>query len=247
MKVRSQMTMVAQMGIDGERETVTPPIVHTLALEVRSVDADGTATVDFEVMNSKVLPDKEAAASVRDKLEAAVSSIRGMTGTYRVDAQGIVKDFEIDKSAQGRQLDRSMAEAIGEFLHRSTAPVPKEAVGTGGTWTVERRLTEGQIVTDQTSRYELRRIDGSKITVDIKTEKTAPFQEVGTPGTYGHYEVKLFAAKGEGKLEADLGRLVPQLAASNTDAELKTFMQKKDGLPLSMDLVTNVRERITGP
>jgi len=247
MRIRSQVTIVAQMGISGESETVTPPIVHTLALEVRSVDADGVATVGFEVLRSKVLRDKKAAAHIRNKVEAAASSIPGLKGTYQVDARGVVSDVAIIAPAEGENRDRSMADSIGEFLYRSMAPLPEEAVGLGGAWTVARRLVEGAITVDRTSTYELQKLDRSRFTVGIKTEKTAPLQEVGTPGTYSHFEVKTFAAKGEGELHADLDKLVPREASSKTETELKMFMQKKDGLALQKDLKTTVQERMTSP
>jgi hypothetical protein len=247
MKIWSQVTMIAQMGIDDEKTTVTPPVVHTLALEVQGVEPDGSTTVGFEVKSSMVLKDKKAYASTREKMMEAASSIRGLKGTYRVDASGIVTDFELPEAAEGESRDLRMAESIGEFLSRSTVPVPGEAVGKGGTWTVKRRLVEGGITVDQTSTYELQKLDGSKIAVGVKTEKSAPDQEVGTPGTYGHFNLKHFATTGQGERQADLGKLVPQKAASKTDTELKTFMQKKDGLALQQDLTIQAQERITAP
>jgi hypothetical protein len=248
-KIWSQVTMIAQMGVEGEQKTVTPPVVRTLALEVQSVDPDGSTTVGFEVKSSVVLEDDKAKPSTRAKMLKAASTIQGLRGTYQVDASGIVTEFELAEAAEGESRDPAMARSIGEFLSRSTVPVPSEAVGKGGTWTVKRRLVEGGITLDQVATYELQKLDGSKIAVHVSVEKSAPDQIVGTPGTFNHYNLESFSAKGQGERQADLGKLVPHEAAFKTDTQLKMSMQQKErgGLALQQELTVETQERITAP
>jgi hypothetical protein len=244
-KIRSQVTMTAHMGVQDKQKTVIPPILHTLALEVQSVQADGTATVGFEVIRSEVLAEKEASAEVRGKMEKAAASLPGLKGTYRIDAQGMISAVEIAEPAKDANRDPNMAESIGEFILRSAVPIPSEAVGQGGKWTVQRSLKEGGILIDQTSTYKLRKLDGSNIVVALETERSAPKQKVG--GGPDQYDLALFTAKGDGQLEFELDRLAPRLARSQTETELLMTRQGPSGTGIQTQLTVHVQERMTRP
>jgi hypothetical protein len=243
-KIQSQVTMIAHLGVGNQQKTVVPPILHTLALEVRSVQADGTATVGFEVIRSEVLPEKEATADIRAKMEAAAASMPGLKGTYRIDAQGVITAVELAEPAADERRDPHMAESIGEFIYRSTVPVPSEAVGRGGKWVLKRRLKEGGILTDQTYAYEVKKIDGSNIVVAVAIKKGAPDQKVGAPDAF---DLELFAVKGDGRLDVELDRLAPRLAASETETELLMTRAGPSGTAIQNHLTVKTEERITRP
>ena len=244
MTIRSQVTMIANMGIEGERKTVIPPIVHTVALKVQEVRSDGSAIVAFEVVGSEVLSDKEATAAIRDKMEEGAASIRGLKGTYRFDPQGVVSDVEITDAATEESRDVHMAESIGEFLYRSGVPVPSEPAGKGAKWTVKRRLKEGGILVDQTATYELEKSDGSTLVVSLDVDKSAPPQQVGSTQPF---DLDFFAAEGRGRAEAQLDRLVPGLIASKTQTRIKMSAAGPSGVTVQTDLTAEAQERVSRP
>ena len=123
---------------DGTERTGTPQIprgmLQKIAVTTRAVSDDGTAAVEFRVLEDTLLKTPNPTPGV------SITPAKGAHGTYTVSSSGVVSGFELVlppgfDSAQAERL-----EYVENILQLTVVPVPAEPVGEGAKWSVTRDM-----------------------------------------------------------------------------------------------------------
>jgi len=232
LEIRSKATTTTGKGtIPG------PPIVYTITVEVKEVTADGTAQVEFTVVNvgiaeTSTVPPQRLPA-MRRSLERA---LKGKTGTYSVDSRGIVSTVELDPKPV---RDEGVEQLLGRLLYWTSVAVPEEEVGQGAKWTVQRVVEEGRFRIEEVSTVELRKLEGSRLDIALTIERTAPEQPIPVgPGVPAGSSSKLLRLQYEGIGAArwDLTKLVPRSFKVESTQEQAFVAPDPDGNPETLEV-----------
>lgn len=216
-RMKSEMTLEAQVGTENSPRTETPTVQHLLSVETMEVSPDGTAQMRLEVSNAMVLEGSSAPAQMLSQLKRSVMSTKGRRGTYEISASGAVRQVEINKSGI-LPMNLQAIDNIEQLVYWTTVPVPSEPIGLGAKWKAMRVTEEGGLRIEQQASYELTKIEGSSFEVKVLVEKTAKPQTVIPPGATENesFELTGFDWKGTGQVQADFSRPVP--VSSKIDA-----------------------------
>ncbi len=229
LQMRAQETMRLEMDLqDEELQPITnPPIVYELSLQTREVTDDGTARVDFRVTEARAEKSKAVSAVDLALLTRELSALRGLRGTYTVDAYGLLSDIEFDRASAKAQ--QATLEKLSQMLHWTTVPLPQEPVGKGAAWTVKQVLVQDGAKVRQRSEVELLEVEGAVVELAVNIEKSASRQKLSSAGDAETYELLQLKSSESLQTKADLDQLVPSACKATGKVEMATRMDGPDG------------------
>ncbi len=145
-------------------------VVQVIDLETKSVSDDGIAEVELAVR--KVTELKKSVA----KPNAKQLDTTGVTGSYQIDAQGIVTELTVepppleDQQNRAKKVHKPFLDSMRAHLRWMVPPFPEEPVGVGATWTVVTGVNEMQtrITEEATVKLVKRTKDGVVLRVEAK-------------------------------------------------------------------------------
>jgi len=204
-------------GTQQSPETSAPSLSLKVSLDTVEVMPNGSAKVAFELLDGKVDVESSHEVLVSQQMRA-LDAIKGLSGTYTVDANGVMSDLEFAEAVD--PLGAELADDFKRMLRLTTMPVPKEEVGVGGKWIVEQVVEQGGVRLRERRYYKISELDGSRVALDVTVKTMAPPQTVRIPGqgTSRTYLLQGYKAEGTEKLKIDL----TQLAPSSRDTEVVT-------------------------
>jgi hypothetical protein len=145
--------------------------------------------------------------------EQTVQALDGVNGTVTFDDRGLAQKLSISPSPadpQHQQNDTqievrsyyAMEMARTAFMHLCT-PFPSEPVGLGAVWEVERPQTRGSISYTEVTRFTLRALDKTSVTLEV--------HHGGKPDPYGIIapEQLDLLVTGEGETKIEFSRPLP--------------------------------------
>jgi hypothetical protein len=213
------------------------PIVYTITVEVKEVTADGTAQVQFKVVNVGVAETSTVPPQrVQTMTKSLERLLKDKKGTYSVDSRGIVSTVELDPKPV---RDDGLEQLLGRLLYRTSVAVPEEEVGPGAKWTIRRVVQEGRIRIEEVSTVELRKLEGSRLDIALTIERSAPEQPIMTgPGVPAGSSSTLLRLESEGIGAArwDLTKLVPRSFKVESWQERAFFAPGPDGNPETLEV-----------
>jgi hypothetical protein len=216
-EIKNSMTVEMLAGTQQSPETSAPSLSLKVSLDTVEVMPNGSAKVAFELLDGKVDVESSHEVLVSQQMRA-LDAIKGLSGTYTVDANGVMSDLEFAEAVDPRGAE--LADDFKRMLRLTTMPVPKEEVGVGGKWIVEQVVEQGGVRLRERRYYKISELDGSRVGLDVTVQTMAPPQTVRIPGQgiKGTYQLRGYKAEGTETLKIDL----TQLAPSSRDTEVVT-------------------------
>src|SRR5262249_50062203 len=147
-----------------------------------------------------------AAAAIR----SAAANITAIKGTATTTNRGIGRAAKFNFN----QADPAMQQTLSQLetsIEGMSMPLPEEAVGLGARWEVRQRLNSNGIVMFQKAEYTVTAIDGNAVTLSVKTDQTAPAQDISNPAMPAGASMHLakMSGTGTGTVALRLDGLVP--------------------------------------
>lgn len=235
---RVSMTTDMSMGVSlgGQQMPLTdvPAIQLVLALKVASVDAAGTARLEFEVVSASA---GESTAEGAAQIGEALSAVQGLKGWYAMDSRGRITGGALDSSGAA-----NAAQLMGDFqesMQQLSAPFPAEAVGQGARWRVQQNTDTGGMKISQTAQYSLRARSGQRVVLDasIVDSKIDP----GTALPMGA-RIESLKIEGGGATTIELDKLAPN-ALMDISTQIGMAMEAQ-GQSQSMGMDMKIRQTI---
>jgi len=174
-------------------------IVQRIGVETKTVSPEGVAEVALEVREAK-----EIEASV-EAPNARMMNATGVSGTYTIDARGLVSDLRLIPPAAGK-VRAAHLDAMRSRLRWMAPPFPEEPIGVGAKWSVTGVANEYQAQMNEEMSVELLGRTASEIVLrfEIKSSGTVRHDFEVQPQTIS-YQIE---TRGEAKL--DPSKLVPR-------------------------------------
>jgi hypothetical protein len=153
-----------------------------------------------------------------EEVDQGVEALRGMRGRYDLNEQGIVIDADVPWSEGQERIHPRVAIMIGNIRSAiATVPVPKEPVGIGAIWEVQRPLRIWSARVTQVTRYQLTDRAGDRFRVAVTVHQTAAPQ-VADLNPELEMHVRGYELHARGHVLADLGLPLALEAALESDS-----------------------------
>jgi hypothetical protein len=208
-----KMTMNMKMGMKGPGGEVPvmqmPPVVAKGTSTVEKIVGDDIH-VRQEIASLEVEAVEGIPANVVDAMRSQLEGFSSYGAQIVIDKRGVLEHGEarVPQSLppQMSQMLEQMAKNFGQLQ----IPMPEEAVGKGARWTAVSRMEQGGLQLEQTAKYHLVEIAGSRLGLDVKLEQTLLEKTFSPPGATGATAtIDDFSSSGKGHMQIDLTKLVP--------------------------------------
>ena len=246
LQMRAYETMELEMDL-GEEEPpsmANPPVVYELSLQIRELTDEGTARVAFVVTHARTEKSHAASAEEQQAMKEELRALRGLAGSYSVDARGLLRDLEYARdSATAKQ---ATVDRLSQLLRWTTVPLPQEDVGKGAEWTVKELVLQDGMKIRQQASVKVLDIRGSAIDVSTKIERTADQQKLSSLETAEAYELLELESLESIETEADLEHLVPRSAKAKVRLKMATRADSPDGTTQDVQMSTTLKGTLRG-
>ncbi|GEM_PF-5412103 len=249
--VRMRMLMAMEMSIAGESagRMALPAMILDMEMEVTEVAgreiqynaAVTQATVDRNTDTAGFPP------QVLVELETSLQPLEGMRGYARITDRGesLKADFQLPPDAPP-DLAKQMA-SFSDSAENLAAPVPKEAVGVGATWSVFSKLDSSGFKIVQRADYLLADIQDNVVTLEVAISQQPleanPQMDSLPPGA--EMEMVRFTSDGTGQSVLDLGHLVPSASLATVDMDF-AFKILSEGQQIDAEMAMSMTMQLEG-
>lgn len=212
------------VGDAGTPDITLPPVSIVIAIEPRSVSAEGELlTYAWHVVRASSSAGSSP-AQIAEGMRAEVAAVERLSGTGVVDSQGVSRGVVTDApdaDASGTRAGDSsgqMVEQVRQTLRDMAAPFPSQEIGVGARWTKVSELVSKDAVLTQSDAFTLTSFQGTTGTLEDVLTQAAPSQVLRGPGVPDGAEARMesMLASGQAKTRFDLSRLVPQMKFDGT-------------------------------
>ena len=209
-KARMDMTMTMSMAMDIGGMAVpmdVPPMKMAIDITVTDVAANGDISADMGFASMTVENAPGANAQLVQTLQAGFAGMTSVKARTTVSNRGVTRSTSFDVSDPAL---RQVFDQIKSSFENMSTPFPVEAVGRGARWEVRQTLGGVQTVF-QKSELEVVSIEGSAVSLKVRTEQIAPAQPVANPDLPPGAEMRLekLSGTGNGTMTIRLDSLVP--------------------------------------
>jgi hypothetical protein len=187
-----------------------PEIKMTSDFTVKSVSDGGDIACEMVISEASVADDGGGMSQLLEPLSAALSAMKGMTGTGTISSRGAGKGIELKVPANADAQTRQVMDQMKDAFSTMVVPMPKEAVGSGAKWTVNMPTKSQGISIEQTATYELASIEGDRLTVKLTLAQKAANQKIQNAAMPGlKLNLTKLTGQGTGTATFDLTQLLP--------------------------------------
>ncbi len=221
-KARMDMTMAMSMAMDMGGMAVPvdmPPIKMAIDIAVTDVAANGDLTADLNFASMTVENTPGANPQLVQTMQAAFAGMTSLKARSIVSNRGVTRSTSLEVNDPAM---RQIFDQVRSSFENLSMPFPVEAVGRGARWEVRQTMGGAQTVF-QKSELEVVSIEGSAVSLKVRTEQVAPPQPVSNPDLPPGAEMRLekLSGTGSGTMTIRLDSLVP---TSQADAVSKATM-----------------------
>ncbi len=204
-----------------------PTMKMTFDLAVTGVTPAGDVTYDlaFTDMTTGAAPGLDP--SVAAMVQGAGAAIKEIKGTSTMNNRGVVRSTTFDVSKMSDPNLKQTLEQVSSQLEGMAMPMPEEPIGVGARWEARTAVNEGGMSTYVRTEYELVSVTGTTVQLRLKSEKTAPPQQVSNPmlGPDAQVQIEKLTGNTTGTVTLQLDALVPNSEASgNTNSQMSLTM-----------------------
>jgi hypothetical protein len=236
--IDTNMAMTMEMMGMSMPEMKLPTMKMVAEFAVSAVAANGDMTFSSGV-SSLTFDTAGVDPTIAAAMASANTDVSSIKTTGTMSNRGITnQQLDISKIADP-QL-KQMMETAGAALQSMSFPLPDEAVGVGGRWEIRQRMAAGGVETMTTQTVEVMAIAGSKVTLKITTDQTAPPQPMKNPALPPDAEVNLVKMTGTGTSTTvlDLATLANQ--GEGTMTMSMAMAVKMQGMEQNMSMITGL-------
>ena len=238
MDMATTMSMATNMG--GMSVPMDMPTMKmTVDLGVTAVAPNGDITYDLAFTGLTMDSAADTNPAVAAALQGMAAGITSIKGSATVSNRGVTKSTKLDVG------DPAMKQLLGQMtssVENLSMPFPEEAVGAGARWEVRQAITGGGQTVFQKAEYELVSIEGSAVSMKVKTEQTAPPQTVSNPALPAGAEMYLdkMSGSGTGTVVVHLDSLVPTSTLESTTSTAMTMNMSGQTISVTVDGKTKI-------
>ena len=211
------MTTELELGATGQKmPTALPKTRMVIDAKVTALDANGGVSFQLAIAEAD-LADGASPGVTRagEKLAEVIRGMKGLAGDKATDARGLSRRFSLafPEGREGPMTTAALRPVVQGFeraIDQMTVPFPEEAIGVGGKWEVTQKVVEAGMALDQTTTFEVTRIEGARVSLAFTVTLAAPPGKLESRFANGlAAEVMRLAGSGEGTIEVDLGKVLP--------------------------------------
>jgi hypothetical protein len=204
-----------------------PAMKMTFDLAVTSVAPTGDVTYNlaFSGMTSEAAPGTDP--SVAAMIQGSAAAVKDIKGTATINSRGVTRSTTFDLS---KMTDPNLKQALDQVsgqLEGMAMPLPEEAIGVGARWESRAAVNAGGMNTYVRTEYELVSVTGTTVQLRLKSETTAPPQQVSNPmlGPDAQVQIDKLTGNSTGTVTLQLDALVPNTETSgNTNSQMSLTM-----------------------
>jgi hypothetical protein len=171
-------------------------------------------------------------------LEQALGQLKGLGGHAVVSDRGINREAKIDLGDKATAETRQVMQGMEQAMQQIGAPLPNEPVGVGARWQYATTIVQQGIKVKQRATYELKAVDGDKLTLAVTIEQRAPKQRVAVPG--GEVDLLELKAGGGGNVEMFLSKLSPDTSNMNILSKVVMAMPKDQRMSVNTSMKIDI-------
>lgn len=232
------MKMDQTMVMRGQKlpATPTPAMQFTMEVAVTDVATNGDIAFEFSYPKVSLVDDDKVQAVVKEAMKGMLNSMEGMSGSAVVTNRGFTKEADMKLPPKVNAQIKAMIDSMKESMSRLSSPLPEEAIGVGGKWSVTQLVEVNGMKLKQTSTHTLKKVDGTKYDLSVEVTQTADPQEVKSPGLPEGSTVTLksLESTGKGTMMLDVTRVFP-VSEIKSDSKISMEMNT-GGQDLSMQI-----------
>jgi len=241
----SRTAMSTEMGMTMEvagmamPEMKMPTIKMVAEIAVTAVAANGDMTFTSGVSNMSF-----DTAGVDPTIAASMAGVSTDLSSVKTTGTMTNRGMTDQKIALDKITDpqlKQLMETAGSTLQSISFPLPDEAVGVGARWEVRQRMAASGIETMTTQVIEVVAIQGSKVTLKVMVDQTAPAQSMKNPALPPDAEVSLVEFTGTGTTNTVLDLATMSNDGEGTMAVAMVMQVKMQGNEQNMSMRTGLK------
>ncbi len=252
--VNSKQTMTMTMGMSmdmsmGEMtipKMALPKIILTIDLNVTAVDRSGDIHYTFAYSDIQAIAEKDTPPESLAAMQKSFKSLVGYQGDMVVSDMGAVKSTKLIAPKNVDPMLKQTLEQLSKSMEQISTPLPSQMLGVGAKWQVTNSLKVSNIRMNQSSTYEVLKIDDRGITIQAKIIQSAPSQNFLIPGMDKKTKVKIksITSTGEGRYVLRFDSILPVEGQMllNTDSNMSVQVSPKEK---PMDVATKLEIDLT--
>jgi len=242
MKMTMAMDMNIKVGAQNPPTQKLPPMIMNMGMKVTEVKPNGDIRYEFTLTSTDVTSSPGMDPKVVAAIKEALGKLNGLNGYAVVSNRGFNREAKINLPPGADANTKQVMQGMEQAMQQIGAPLPEEPVGVGAKWQYVTKLTQNGISLKQTAVYDLTKMDGERITCNVKVNQAAPKQKVAAPQGI---TVDLLSMKsdGGGQSELELTKLTPVKSKMNLASTVDMAMPQNQ----VMNMKTNMVIDITSP
>jgi len=246
LRVESDSTVETVYGPIVKVTTVMPSLVYELETEAKEASNEG-ARFDFQVKSVTAKSSKGVKPAQVEAAKKVGDSLEGATGSFSINARGMVEALAIDAPSVDSMLASDMIDQIKQAIRLCSLPLPEEPVGKGAKWTATQVIEQRTAKIKHTSTFELVGVKGERVRATRTHAAETPKQKLKMPGSRSDKAFKLdkLQLSGESKGAWRLNQLGPASASEHT---VTVFMMtapapKKEAVVMALDTTLEIKAK----
>lgn len=237
--VTTDMGMSMEMAGMAMPEMKMPSMKMVVDMAVTSVAANGDMSFDSSIA-SMTIDTSKADPMLAGAMQGATPDMSGMKASGILTNRGLsTAKFSLD-SIKDPQM-KQMLDSASSSIESISMPMPEEPVGVGAKWEVRQHSSANGISVMMKQTVELTAVQGSKITLKITMDQTAPPQAIKNPALPPEAEINLstFSGKGTSTSMIDLSTMAVEGEGSASMA--MAMNMKMQGMEQVMSMTTTLK------
>jgi Family of unknown function (DUF6263) len=236
----SKQTMMMTMGMSmdmtmGDRampKMQIPTVAMKIELNVQQVDPSGDIHYSFAYTDINAIADKNTEPEMLAAIQKSFKTLKGIKGNIVVGSSGQIKRKNLILPNTADPMMRQTLEQLNKSIDQISTRFPSEMVGLGGKWQVSNAIQAGGIRFNQSSTYEVVKMDNGGMTIQTKTTQSAPAQDLVLPGVGKEAKARLtsLSSNGAGTYTVRFDSLLPidGKLSINTDSKMSLQASSKE-------------------
>jgi hypothetical protein len=228
LRMSTKVVMSVSVGDQSLPPSKLPEMLMDIALKATDVKANGDVRYTYTLTNGDLKGAEAFPPQVATALRESLKKLVGLNGHAVINNRGVQKSSKLNVPKDLPPQVQQMMGGIEQGMDRIVVPFPAKAVGVGARWRQRRTIRQAGIRLRQSTRYELKEMNGDRVVCKIDIKQKAKPQAVQAAAG-AKVQLLRLRSLGSGKAQLLLGRLAPlhSVIATSTDVKMGLAKQKK--------------------